>query len=115
MRRLGWAALAVALLAAVPYTTLPVPGLLPGPLNSPGTLQLLALCLLFAGFAVSYDLLFRHTGLLSFGHALYVAAGSYTANIAVTRLHWGWPAAVAAAAGVGLLLPVLLGAVALRV
>nr|WP_240942863.1 branched-chain amino acid ABC transporter permease [Planosporangium thailandense] len=102
-------------MAVVPYTTLPVPGVLPGGLNSPGSLQLLALCLLFAGFAVTYDLLFGHTGLLSFGHALYVAAGSYTANVAVTKLHWGWGPALAAAAGVGLLLPAVLGAVALRV
>jgi branched-chain amino acid transport system permease protein len=104
-----------ALLAAVPFGTLSLPGILPGPLNSPGSLQLLALCLLFAGFAVTYDLLFGHTGLLSFGHALYVAAGSYTVNVAVTRLHWGWLPALALAAGVGVVLPVVLGAVALRV
>jgi branched-chain amino acid transport system permease protein len=106
---------AVALLAVVPFTTLVLPGLLPGPVNSPGSLQLLALCLVFAGFAVTYDLLFGHTGLLSFGHALYIAAGSYTVNVAVTRLHWGWPAALATAAAVGLVLPLALGAVALRV
>jgi branched-chain amino acid transport system permease protein len=104
-----------ALLAAVPFGTLSLPGILPGPLNSPGSLQLLALCLLFAGFAVTYDLLFGHTGLLSFGHALYVAAGSYTVNIAVTRLHWGWLPALALAATVGVVLPAVLGAVALRV
>ncbi len=105
----------LALLAALPFTTLVLPGLLPGPVNSPGSLQLLALCLVFAGFAVTYDLLFGHTGLLSFGHALYVAAGSYTVNIAVTRLHLGWPVALACAAAVGLVLPLALGAVALRV
>lgn len=113
--RWWWTIPAVLLLAAVPFTTLPVPALLPGGLNSPGSLQLLALCLLFAGFAVTYDLLFGHTGLLSLGHALYIAAGSYTVNIAVSRLHWGWAPALAAAAGVGMLLPAVLGAVALRV
>jgi branched-chain amino acid transport system permease protein len=110
-----WPLAVLALLVVVPYTTLSVPGVLPGGLNSPGSLQLLAVCLLFAGFAVTYDLLYGHTGLLSFGHALYVAAGSYSANIAVTKLHWGWGPALAAAAGVGLLLPAVLGAVALRV
>jgi branched-chain amino acid transport system permease protein len=110
-----WPLAVLVLLVIVPYTTLPVPGMLPGGLNSPGSLQLIALCLLFAGFAVTYDLLYGHTGLLSFGHALYVAAGSYTANVAVTKLHWGWGPALAAAAVVGVLLPVLLGAVALRV
>jgi branched-chain amino acid transport system permease protein len=113
--RWWWMIPAVLLLAAVPFTTLRVPALLPGGLNTPGTLELLALCLVFAGFAVTYDLLFGHTGLLSFGHALYIAAGSYTANIAVSRLHWSWAPALAAAAGVGLLLPAAIGAVALRV
>lgn len=105
----------VALLAVVPYSTVQVPGLLPGALNSPGSLQLLAVCLLFAGFALSYDLLFGRTGLLSFGHALYVAVGSYTVNIAVSRLDWSIGAALALCAGVGLVLPALFGALALRV
>lgn len=104
-----------ALLAVVPFSTAPVPGVLPGALNSPGTLQLLALCVLFAGFALTYDLLFGHTGLLSFGHALHVAAGSYAANIAVTRWGWNWAAALMFAAVVGLLLPLLVGAISLRV
>ncbi|GII24435.1 branched-chain amino acid ABC transporter permease [Planosporangium mesophilum] len=110
-----WPLAALAALVCVPYLQIPVPGVLPDVLNRPGSLQLIAICLLFAGFAVTYDLLFGHTGLLSFGHALYVAAGSYTANIVVTKLHWGWGPALIATAGVGLLLPVLLGAVALRV
>jgi branched-chain amino acid transport system permease protein len=105
----------VAALAVVPYSTVDIPGVLPGALNSPGSLQLLALCLLFAGFALSYDLLFGRTGLLSFGHALYVAAGSYTVNIAVSRLGWSLGAALALCAAVGLVLPALLGALALRV
>jgi branched-chain amino acid transport system permease protein len=111
-----WLPVAVfAALAVVPFSTVAVPGVLPGPLNGPGSLQLLALCLLFAGFAVTYDLLFGHTGLLSFGHALYVAAGSYTANVAVTRFGWGWAPALGLTVLVGLVLPVVLGAVALRV
>jgi branched-chain amino acid transport system permease protein len=105
----------VAALAVVPYSTVDVPGLLPGALNSPGSLQLLALCLLFAGFALSYDLLFGHTGLLSFGHALYVATGTYTTNIAISRWGWSFGAALALTAVVGLVLPALLGALALRV
>jgi branched-chain amino acid transport system permease protein len=105
----------VAVLAAVPYSTVDVPGVLPGALNSAGSLQLLALCLLFAGFALSYDLLFGRTGLLSFGHALYVAAGTYTTNIAVSRLGWPFWAALLLTAAVGLVLPAVLGALALRV
>ena len=114
MKRFLWL-LPVVVLALVPYSTVDVPGLLPGALNSPGSLQLLALCLLFAGFALSYDLLFGHTGLLSFGHALYVATGTYTTNIAISRWGWSFGAALALTAVVGLVLPALLGALALRV
>jgi branched-chain amino acid transport system permease protein len=60
----------LVVLALVPKLSLDIPVLLGGPLDSPGTLQVLALCLLFAGIALTYDLLFGFTGLLSFGHAL---------------------------------------------
>ena len=50
--------------------------------NSPGTLQLLGLMLVFGGVALTYDLLFGFTGLLSFGHALYFAVGVYLTAIA---------------------------------
>jgi branched-chain amino acid transport system permease protein len=103
------------LLCALPLIPLRLPGVFPAPLGAPGTLQVLALCLIFGGVALSYDLLFGYTGLLSFGHALFFAAGAYAANIALSR--WSWPPlpAVAVAAGAGLVLPLLIGAVALRV
>jgi len=103
------------LLALLPLVPARLPGVFAAPLNSPGTLQILALCLLFGGVALSYDLLFGYTGLLSFGHALFFAAGAYAANIALSR--WGWTpaAAVAAAAAAGLVLPLAVGAVSLRV
>ena len=102
-------------LAVLPYSTLQIPGLFDGVLNSPGTLQLLALCLIFGGVALSYDLLFGFTGLLSFGHALYFAAGTYTANLALTELGWGLGAALALTTVVGIVLPLVVGGVALRV
>lgn len=103
------------LLAALPGLPVRLPGVFAEPLSAPGTLQVLALCLLFGGVALSYDLLFGHTGLLSFGHALFFAAGAYAANIGLSR--WGWTPlpAVALAAAAGIVLPLLLGAVALRV
>ncbi len=106
---------AFALLVILPYSTLDLPALLPGPVNSPGSLQLLGVCLVFAGLAATYDLLFGHTGLLSFGHALYVVLGSYTVNIAVTKWEFGLTAALALTVVVGLVVPALLGALALRV
>src|SRR5689334_24125531 len=83
------APLVVLLLAAVvPFSTVDIPGLFDGPLNSPGTLQLLAVCLVFGAVATSYDLMFGRTGLLSFGHALYVAAGAYGVTVLVDRTDW---------------------------
>lgn len=106
---------AAAVLAVVPRLHLDIPVVFTGPLDSPGTLQLLALCLVFAGVALTYDLLFGFTGLLSFGHALYFATGVYVADIAITKWHWGFWEAIGFTAAVGLLLPLVLGAVSLRV
>jgi branched-chain amino acid transport system permease protein len=102
-------------LAFVPKLSLDIPIVLNGPLSSPGTLQLLALCLLFAGIALTYDVLFGFTGLLSFGHALYVAFGVYLTAIALTRWEWGLWATIAFVLVLGLAVPLVLGAVSLRV
>lgn len=106
---------ALALLAVVPLLSLGTHGFFSGPLDSPGTLQVLALCLLFGGVALTYDVLFGFTGLLSFGHALYFAIGVYVCAIALTK--WQWPLwqALALTAVVGLVVPVVLGAISLRV
>jgi branched-chain amino acid transport system permease protein len=102
-------------LALVPKLTVDIPYLFKSSINTPGTLQLLALCLLFGGLAMTYDLLFGFTGLLSFGHALYFAVGVYLVAIAITKWHWGFWVAIAFTALVGLVLPLALGAVSLRV
>jgi len=105
----------LAILVAVPFLSLDLPRILPGPLDSPGTLQLLALCLTFAGVALSYDILFGFTGLLSFGHALYFALGVYVPAIALTQWEWSLPATLAFLAAIALVVPLALGAVSLRV
>ena len=92
-----------------------MPGVLPGRVNSPGSMQLLALCLVTAGIAVSYDVLFGRTGLLSFGHALFVGAGAYTAAIALGTWRLSLGVAVPLVLAIGLVLPLLVGAIALRV
>ena len=84
MKRVAIPVAIVVGLALVPKFSIDIPYLFGGGLNTPGTLQLLALCLLFGGLALSYDLLFGFTGLLSFGHALYFAIGVYVAAIAMT-------------------------------
>jgi branched-chain amino acid transport system permease protein len=102
-------------LLVVPFLSIDLPRLLPGTLDAPGTLQLLALCLTFAGVALSYDLLFGHTGLLSFGHALYFALGVYVPAIALTKWEWNLPAALALLVLVAIIVPLALGAISLRV
>jgi len=112
--RLLLAPAVLVVLALLPELGFGLGSVLPGPLSSPGTLQLLALSLLFAGVALSYDLLFGYTGLLSFGHALYFATGVYVANIAVTDWHWGFAEACLVAGAAGLLLAVVVGSISLR-
>ena len=89
-----WPLAVFGALAFVPKVGLDIPKLFDGAISSPGTLQLLALCLLFGGLALTYDLLFGFTGLLSFGHALYVAIGVYMTNIAITEWHWSFAQAL---------------------
>ena len=101
-------------LAAVPFIDAPTGGILPDRLNAPGSLQVLGLCLVFGALAMTYDLLFGFTGLLSFGHALFFAAGAYTFAIAVTVLHLSGPAAFGITLAVALVLPLLIGAISLR-
>jgi branched-chain amino acid transport system permease protein len=104
----------LVLLAALPYTNLRIPLLLDRPLNAPGSLHLIAICLVFGGLALSYDLMFGRTGMLSFGHALYFAAGGYGTAILLARTTWPlWTVAVVAVLGTALL-ALLFGSVALR-
>lgn len=111
-----WAGLAVgvAAVALIPFAPIGVPGLFQAPLSSPGTLQLLATLLVFGATALTYDLQFGFTGLLSFGHALYFALGCYVTTVSVTRFHLGLGPAMALAAMAGLVVPAALGAVCLR-
>lgn len=108
------AALVALGLAVVPFVGTTVPGLFGGPLNSPGTLVILATGLVYAGVAMSYDLLLGYTGLLSLGHALYFAAGLYGTNLAL-QAGLGLVPAMAVAVVVAAVVALVLGAIALRV
>jgi branched-chain amino acid transport system permease protein len=101
-------------LAVLPYSTVDIPVVFDGPLNSPGTLQLLAICLVFGALAMGYDLMFGRTGMLSFGHALYFAGGVYGTAILLDRTSWPLWLVGLAAVGVTTLVAAVLGAVALR-
>jgi branched-chain amino acid transport system permease protein len=102
------------ILLVLPYSSMSIPGVFAGAINKPGTLQLLALCLVFGALATGYDLLFGRTGMLSFGHALYFAGGVYGTDILVTRAGYPlWEAALLAIVGTAAL-ALVLGAIALR-
>jgi branched-chain amino acid transport system permease protein len=53
------------------------------PLAQAGLQQTLAVAFLYGALALTYDLLFGFTGLLSFGHAIYFASGVYVTAILV--------------------------------
>lgn len=57
-------------------------------IDEPGLQNTFALAFLFAALALTYDLLLGFTGLLSFGHALFYAAGAYGAAYAMARWEW---------------------------
>jgi branched-chain amino acid transport system permease protein len=102
-------------LAFVPKIGVDIPKVFDSSVSSPGTLQLLAVCMLFGALALTYDLQFGFTGLLSFGHALYIALGVYIANIAITIWGWSFAEAVGFTVVLALVLSLVLGFVSLRV
>lgn len=105
----------VALFAILPLLNISIPGILPGATYTPGTLQLLALCLLYAALALSYHLIFGTAGLLSFGHALYFAVGAYGLGILLRNTDLGLLPAVGLTFAGAIIVAFLVGAVSLRV
>lgn len=103
------------LLACLPLLDLRLPGILPGPTYTPGSLHLMALAMVMAALALSYHLLFGVAGLLSFGHALYFGIGAYGLGIVMRELELGLLPAAVLVMVVGVLMANLLGAVSLRV
>lgn len=110
-----WPLAVFVLLAFVPKLGFSVPKLFDQPISSPGTLSLLAACLVFGALALTYDIQFGYTGLLSFGHTLYIALGVYLSNIAITDWHWQFWQGVLFTLGVAFVLANVLGFVSLRV
>jgi branched-chain amino acid transport system permease protein len=105
----------IVLLALLPLLQVSVPGVLPGPTSTAGTLQLLAVCLLIGALALSYQLLFGLAGLLSFGHALYFAVGCYVFAIVLNTWQLGIGPAALLTLAIGTLAALLVGAISLRV
>lgn len=109
-----WPLVVFVLLALVPKLNVSIPKLFDQPISSPGTLALLGSCLIFGGLALTYDIQFGFTGLLSFGHTLYIAIGVYISNIAITEWQWRFWQSVLFTLAVGFVLALVLGFVSLR-
>jgi branched-chain amino acid transport system permease protein len=77
-------------------------------------LRLATEALIFAGLALSVDILLGYTGLLSLGQALYFGLGAYLSAIVLMHVPSFW-AALAAALAAGLLAGLAGGLIALRV
>jgi branched-chain amino acid transport system permease protein len=107
--RRRWPFVTVALLLVLPY----VPGV-----DSDFGRSLLTQMAIAAVFALSFNLLFGQTGLLSFGHAVYFGLGGYAAIHVMRAINQGLPLPVVlvplAGAGGGLLGGLLFGAMTTR-
>jgi branched-chain amino acid transport system permease protein len=84
------------------------------PLSNPGLQQAMAVAFLFGALALTYDLLFGFTGLLSFGHALYFAGGMYVTAILINDFNVNFLLAILAAIIFTSVLAALTGGAALR-
>lgn len=109
------AALTAVVLACLPLLNLHLPGVLPGPTYTPGALHLMALCLLYGALALSYHLLYGVAGMLSFGHALYFAAGAYGLAVVLQRTDLPLLTGAAVVLAGAVVLAHLVGAISLRV
>ena len=70
--------------------------------------------MLYAVFAIGYNILLGYTGLLSLGHALFFAAGAYGAGLTAHWWGFGPIAALASGIGVALLVSLLTGLIVYR-
>ena len=77
--------------------------------------NLVSLILIWALFAIGFDLIFGVTGMLSFGHAALFGSGGYALTILTLSYGFGFIPGLFAAAIVGAALAYLMGLFALRV
>ncbi len=70
--------------------------------------------LLFGLYAMGLNLLFGYTGLLSFGHAAFLGAGSYGTGIVMVHYGWPWYAAILVGVALATFFGVIMGYLAIR-
>ena len=81
---------------------------------TPFYLGLLTEVLVFGLFALAYDVLLGHAGVLSLGHSAFVGVAAYTTGILLARYQLALEPAILAGAVGGLLTSLLLGVLVLR-
>ncbi|MEW5988195.1 MAG: branched-chain amino acid ABC transporter permease [Chloroflexota bacterium] len=70
---------------------------------------------ILAILAMSYNLMFGFTGVVSFGHAAFFGSGAYLVGLLMLHLQWPWWTAVLAALTTGALIALVKGVVGLRI
>lgn len=90
------------------------PAISGNPLSKPGLQQTLAVAFIYGGLALTYDLLFGFTGLLSFGHSIYFGSGIYITCILINHSVVPWYLAMLIAVIITGLLATLVGMASLR-
>jgi len=71
--------------------------------------------LIFAIFAVGYDIIFGYTGLLSFGHAIFFGIGAYGTGLVLVRLVPSLFLALVIAVGISLLVSSIIAFLSIRI
>lgn len=103
LRTWGVGLLLVAILMSVPWLGL-----------KPEHVLLFNLILVYAIFAIGFDLSFGLTGMLSLGHAAMFGTGGYTLALLTTKLDWTFEPALLAAGLCGAVVAAVIGFFALR-
>ncbi len=70
---------------------------------------------ILAILALSYNLMFGFTGVVSFGHAAFFGTGAYAVGLFMKHLEWPWWLAILASLLLGILIALIKGFVGLRI
>ncbi|MCI0356328.1 MAG: branched-chain amino acid ABC transporter permease [Acidobacteria bacterium] len=70
---------------------------------------------IIAILAISYNLMFGFTGVVSFGHAAFFGLGAYNVGLLMHHASWPWWLAVAASLLIGVVIALVKGVVGLRI
>lgn len=103
MRDYAWAGLALVLLLLVPLVT-----------DRPAARDFIMFTMAYGLLAMSLNLLVGYTGLVSFGHAMFFATGSYAFGLAMQSGHFSIPAAFALGVGSTAVIALVIGAICVR-